>query len=60
MRAEVRPSTSRVPEMERFVVVALVVVASVITRLVIVEVELLTKIPPVNVRRVEVAFEGNK
>jgi hypothetical protein len=55
MRAEVRLSMSSCPEMFRLVVVAFVLVELTVTRLVMVEVELLTKIPPVKVRRVEVA-----
>ena len=58
VRAEVNPSTSSVPETLRFVLVALVVVPLETERLVIVEVGLFTRIPPVKVRRVEVAAKG--
>ena len=60
MRAEVMVSMSSWPEMLRLVVVALVEVALVVTRLVMVEDAALTKIPPVKERRVEVAAFGNR
>jgi hypothetical protein len=50
---------SSTPEIEKLVVVALVEVLLTATRLVIVDVALLTSIPPVNVKRVDVALEGN-
>ena len=46
-------------DMAREVEVALVLVAFTVTKLVMVEVALLTRIPPVKVRRVDVAAAGN-
>ena len=54
-----RAVVEAVPETDRVVEVALVVVPFTTCRLVMVEVALLTRIPPEKVSSVEVALDGN-